>query len=98
MVQGKPTSNTEHSITVLFVMPVGNEGSYVMTCTISCYDSPVEVTSHPSVDTAFHSLADILENHDGQYDMPYGHRYSFTHAARHGWTGLHMFEFLFIGK
>lgn len=41
MVQGKPTSNTEHIITVLFVIPVGNEGidryQYVMECTKSLF-------------------------------------------------------------
>ena len=29
MVQGKPTSFAEHIITVLFIIPVGNEGTYI---------------------------------------------------------------------
>lgn len=50
---------------------------YMLYCTFF-----IEVTSHPSVDTAFHNLANVMDNHDGQYDMPYGHRYIPPPAVR----------------
>lgn len=61
---------------------------------------PVEVTSHPSVDTAFHNLANILDNHDGQYDMPYGHRYILTAWSDQLIPYMTIIEYLraFMGK
>ena len=35
---------------------------------------PDALQPHSSIEAEFHTLADVLENSDGQYQMQYGHR------------------------